>query len=82
MPPLLRRRGWELRLEWTGTRTLTLTARESRAIRTVLKEGRPFKPSELKGGQMIRILAKVDGRVVGGLSYLIDPKLTKPPKEK
>ena len=51
-------------------------------IRTVLKEGKPFKPSELKGGQMIRILAKVDGRVVGGLSYLIDPKLAKPPRER
>jgi hypothetical protein len=82
LPPLLRKRGWELKLEWTGTRTLRLKARESRAIRTVLKEGKPFKPSELKGGQMIRILAKVDGRVVGGLSYLIDPKLAKPPKEK
>jgi hypothetical protein len=82
LPPLLRKRGWELKLEWTGTRTLRLKARESRAIRTVLEEGKPFKPSELKGGQMIRILAKVDGRVVGGLSYLIDPKLAKPPKEK
>ena len=29
---------------------------------------------------MIRILAEVD--VVGGLSYLIDPNLAKPPKEK
>ena len=82
LPPLLRKRGWELQLEWTGTRTLTLKGRESRVIRTVLKEGKPFKPSELKGGQMIRILAKVEGRVVGGLSYLIDPNLAKPPKEK
>ena len=82
LPPLLRKRGWDLKLEWTGTRTLRLKARESRVIRTVLKEGKPFKPSELKGGQMIRILAKVDGRVVGGLSYLIDPKLATRPKEK
>ena len=50
LPPLLRKRGWELQLEWTGTRTLTLKGRESRVIRTVLKEGKPFKPSELKGG--------------------------------
>jgi zinc metalloprotease ZmpB len=80
LPPLLEKRGWKLQLAWKGT--LTLNKGESRLIRTALKPGNAFRPAELKGGQMIRILAKVEGRVVGGLSYLIDPRLAKPPAEK
>jgi hypothetical protein len=80
LPPLLEKRGWKLQLAWKGT--LTLNKGESRLIRTALKPGNAFRPAELKGGQMIRILAKAEGRVVGGLSYLIDPTLAKPPAEK
>jgi len=80
LPPVLKRRGWEVQLERKGV--LTLKGRESRPMQIGLKAGEPFKPSDLKRGQMIRILAKVDGRVVGGLSYLVDPRLKEPPVEK
>jgi zinc metalloprotease ZmpB len=80
LPPFLAHRGWTVELPRKGV--LLLEGHASRRVRITLRPGKPFKPSDVKGHRMIRIKATVQGHVVGGLSYLVDPKLEASPAER
>lgn len=82
LPSLLTERGWGLRYT-SGAASFTLGPRAVRKVRFELTEGADFTPDEVrKAGEdlRIRIRMRVDGSVVGGMSYAIDPHLTRPPR--
>lgn len=85
MPPLLARRGWSggvAGAEQGGW--ITLKRREKRAVQITLQAGAPFTKNDVlraKGGRRIRVRSIVDGVVTGGMSYELDPNLSKPAEE-
>jgi zinc metalloprotease ZmpB len=85
LPPFLGRKGWSLRFLNAGGASFTLGARGSREVTLELVPGGDFSPSEVEaagGGAKIVIRHRANGMVIGGMTYLIDPKLTEPPSER
>lgn len=82
LPSLLTERGWGLRYT-TGAASFTLSPRAVREVRFELTDGADFTGDEVrKAGQdlRIRVRMRVDGSIVGGMSYALDPSLTRPPR--
>jgi hypothetical protein len=82
LPSLLTERGWGLRYT-SGAASFTLGPRAVREVRFELTEGADFTGDEVrKAGQdlRIRVRMRVDGSIVGGMSYALDPSLTRPPR--
>ncbi len=78
LPTLLSERGWELRFVSPGGAAFTLGPRASRRVLLKLSAGREFSPSIVRkagSSAVIRVRAVIDGCVVGGMSYAIDPTL-------
>jgi hypothetical protein len=82
LPALLTRRGWQVR--WTsGGPAFTLGPRASKEIRFALDRGEEFTPDDVRaagGNVTIKVRTRVDGSVVGGMSYALDPTLKRPPR--
>jgi hypothetical protein len=79
----LRRRGWELHFVSPGGAAFTLGARQSREVRMQLATGGAFEANELgPQDRLIRVHSLIDGIVIGGMSYAIDPRLQAPPRER
>jgi hypothetical protein len=81
LPPLLLNRGWKIR--WDSAPKFTLGPRGSREIRFGLERGEEFTAAEvLAVGTDLRIKVRtlIDGAIVGGMSYVLDPTLKRPPR--
>jgi hypothetical protein len=81
LPRFLEERGWHLRFANPGGATFTLGPRADRQIVLDLRPGRDFGPHDAVGDPEIVVAALIDGMTVGGMSYRVDPRLTKPPVE-
>ena len=81
LPQFLQERGWQLRFLNPGGASFTLGPRADRQIVLDLLPGRDFGPHDAIGDQEIVVEALIDGMTVGGMSYRLDPRLTKPAPE-
>src|SRR5262249_47388400 len=84
LPPFLATRGWAVNLDNPGGGSFSLGPRDSREIRPRLISGQDFNELQLQaaGRVTIQFIVLADGLVVGGVTYLLDPKLKEPPCEK
>jgi len=80
LPPLLAERGWALSLMNRGGATFKLEPGESREIVMQLQRGTDFTADDVEKAaeRTIRVAARADGILVGGMSYELDPKLRYP----
>ncbi len=81
LPTLLSQKGWDVVFVNPGAGSFTLPPRGSKEIRLRLKEGADFTAAEVGGESAIEIVSRIDGIVVGGMTYQIDPRLKRPPTE-
>ncbi len=83
MPGFLTTRGWAMKFDNPGGGTFSLGPRDTRVIRPRLIGGQSFTPAEViaAGGVELAIIVLADGLVVGGLTFVLDPKLHWPPEE-
>jgi hypothetical protein len=83
LPSFLARRGWTLRFTGAGGNTFSLPGRGERSVTFVLVPGQEFLPGDVPSGAdgRIEVHARVEGRLIGGMSYQVDPGLKKPPRE-
>jgi len=83
LPSFLQTRGWAVRLDNPGGGSFTLGPRGSREIKPRLIGGQTFTPAEIiAAGQVsIQLIVLVDGLVVGGITYVLDPHLERPAVE-
>jgi len=82
LPSLLIERGWKVRFVNPPTPSFTLAPRASRDVRFELEGGAEFGPGEIErlgDHAIIRLRTLVDGAIVGGMSYALDPHLSRPP---
>jgi hypothetical protein len=83
LPRLLAERGWELDFVNAGGHSFSLEPGASKNIEMVLKQGREFTRSELEvlpaEQRLLHVETRLDGILVGGMSYQLDPKLDRPP---
>ena len=80
LPALLGERGWTLAFTNRGGSCFTLEPGESREIVMSLAKGRDFSADDVRGveDRIIRVAARADGILVGGMSYQLDPDLVHP----
>jgi zinc metalloprotease ZmpB len=83
LPDFLRQRGWEMKFSNPGGRSFTLGPRASREVFIDLQPGQDFSPEDVPAGTqaMIEIHTLMDGQLIGGMSYAIDPKMKTPAVE-
>jgi zinc metalloprotease ZmpB len=83
LPAFLQKRGWSVRFQSAGAAAFSLPARGERTVVFTLVPGAEFKPSDVTGGSdaLIQIHTRIDGQLIGGMSYQVDPKLRHPPAE-
>jgi zinc metalloprotease ZmpB len=80
LPSLLAERGWELQFTNRGGAAFKLAPQESREITMHLVPGKEFGPADVEAvaDRTILVAARADGILVGGMSYRLDPSITKP----
>lgn len=83
LPSFLTKRGWAVQFLSAGRGAFSLPARGERKVVFTLVPGADFKPSDVPGGKdaLIQIQTRIDGQLIGGMSYQVDPKLKHPPSE-
>jgi hypothetical protein len=83
MPPFLSSRGWAMTLDNPGGGSFSLGPRDSRVIQPRLISGQDFTSVQvaLAGHVAIEVVVLADGLVVGGITYVLDPKLDHPARE-
>ena len=83
MPPFLSSRGWAMTLDNPGGGSFSLGPRDSRVIQPRLISGQDFTSVQvaLAGHVAIEAVVLADGLVVGGITYVLDPKLDHPARE-
>lgn len=85
LPSFLRERGWRLDLLNPGGDRFTLGPRADRRVTMRLRPGEGFTAADVRqalGSPAIEITSLADGRVVGGMSYPVDPEMTEPAAER
>ena len=85
MPEFLSERGWRLGFLNPGGAKFTLGPLASREVVLSVQPGRDFAPGDVPldvGATMIKIRTLLDGIIVGGMSYQVDPALRRPPRER
>jgi hypothetical protein len=84
LPPFLARRDWSVRFLNADGKVMSLPPRGSRTVEFELVRGADFKPSDVPSdhGNLIEIHTRVDGLLIGGMSYQVDAKLKTPPRER
>lgn len=82
LPKFLLARGWSVRFDGAGGNSFSLPARGQREVRFSLVPGVDFAPSDVPQGTLIEIRSRVEGLLIGGMSYLVDPQLKTPPRER
>ncbi|HMD47456.1 MAG TPA: hypothetical protein VKG79_00095 [Bryobacteraceae bacterium] len=83
MPSFLSSRGWAMTLDNPGGGSFSLGPRDSRVIRPRLVSGQDFTAAQvtLAGYVAIEVVVLADGLVVGGITFVLDPKLDRPARE-
>jgi len=83
LPGFLQTRGWALHLDNPGGSSFSLGPRGTREIRLRMIGGQSFTKAEVvaAGRVAIELVVLVDGLVVGGLTYVVDPDLKWPARE-
>ena len=83
LPAFLLMRGWSIVFDNPGNGTFSLGPRATRVIWPRLVGGQDFSAAEVTAAGTVTILIVVlaDGLVVGGLTFVLDPKLRYPPRE-
>jgi hypothetical protein len=82
LPSFLEKRGWKISLNNVGS--FTLGPRASREVRFDVHGGRDFTAEEVEAAGadlQLKIRARVDNQIVGGMSYALDPSLRRPPRD-
>jgi hypothetical protein len=76
LPPILRKKNWRLKFLSPGGETFQLGPRDERKVIFNIIPGSPFGASELnRNGEDIDIQTMIDGLLIGGMTYRIDPKI-------
>ena len=80
LPSMLRERDWSLAFASAGGNSFALEPGESRDVVMRLTRGKDFTPSDVEaaGDPAIAVQARMDGIVVGGMTYRLDPTLDRP----
>jgi hypothetical protein len=80
LPPLLSERGWKIDFANRGGAAFTLQPGESREVVMRMAEGASFTADEVEktDQRSIQVVARADGILVGGMTYQLDPKITRP----
>jgi hypothetical protein len=83
LPGFLLTRGWAMVFDNPGGGSFSLGPRNTRVVRPRLIGGQSFTAAEIvaAGSVAIMIVVLADGLVVGGLTFVLDPKLHYPPHE-
>jgi len=83
LPPFLVERGWSVRFLNPGSDSFSLSGRGNRTVTFTLVPGTDFLASDLPGGSngLIEIRTRIDGLLIGGMSYQVDPSLKQAPRE-
>ena len=83
LPGFLLTRGWSMVFDNPGDGSFSLGPRGTRVIRPRLIGGQSFTAADVvaTGTVAIMIVVLADGLVVGGLTFVLDPKLRHPPRE-
>lgn len=83
LPAFLLTRGWAMAFDNPGGGSFSLGPRDTRVIRPRLIDGQNFTAAEVTsaGTVSIMIVVLADGLVVGGLTFVLDPKLHHPAVE-
>lgn len=78
LPDFLRKKEWDVVFKNPGGARFTVGPRGEKKVTFSIKRGAKFKKSELSAhGEQIDIHTTIAGRVVGGMTYVIDPRLKK-----
>ncbi len=79
LPALLRDRGWRLELEGVGN-GFTLASGAKREVHITLHPGQPFTRDAVEAShdRDIRIDVLSNGDLIGGMTYRLDPDISKP----
>jgi hypothetical protein len=72
----LERRGWAVEFKGLKKRRFRLANGETREVRLRLVPGEDFKPKDVRKRSTIDVSLYGNGMLLGGMSYLVDPKLT------
>lgn len=76
LPDILKKKKWKLKFISSGGEKFQLGPRGERKVKFNITPGSPFKVSELKQlGEDIDIHTMIDGRIIGGMTFRIDPKI-------
>ncbi len=76
LPAILRKKNWRLKFLSPGGEKFQLAPRGERKVIFNIIPGRLFNASELKQvGEDIDIQTMIDGLIIGGMTYRIDPKI-------
>lgn len=81
LPYFLRERGWSMELLDGAVSSFRLPAYGSKKITLRLNRGKRFSRSdvlELRHEQKIEFRTRIDGQIVGGMTYMIDPFMKMP----
>lgn len=81
LPNVLKQKGWELKFQGLSSdNRFTLAAGQKREIKLEMIAGQPFTADEVRASdRMIRVYTMANGIVMGGMSYELDPDMTKAP---
>jgi len=82
LPAFLRERGWDVTVASVGGATFSLGPRASREVVLGVRPGADFSPQDVSAEAIIRLQALIDGLIVGGMSYAVDPTLRLPAPER
>jgi hypothetical protein len=75
LPDALERAGWRLRFVSEGGDAFYMRPGERKKVLMAMMPGKPIDPRAEAGGKAIGVTVRQDGIVVGGMTYVIDPKL-------
>lgn len=76
LPAILRKKDWGLKFLSPGGEKFQLGPRGERKVIFNIIPGTPFNASELKqAGEDIDIHTMIDGLIIGGMTYRLDPKI-------
>jgi len=83
LPAFLSQRGWSVRFLNAGGGVFSLPGRGDRTVVFTLVPGAEFGAPEVPAGSggFIEIRTRIDGLLVGGMTYQVDPTLKQPPRE-
>lgn len=81
IPPFLSARNWVFKAGGAGGGIFTLGPRGSRQVPITVQPGADFGSEDVPSDAIIRFQSIINGLIVGGISYSVDPTLSSPAPE-